>query len=95
MAKMNRRDFLAATVVLGAAGYAKNAWAVDYTSINPPASTADTDPAPFVPGSWTLAILPDPSFIQRSFPASFIYRHSGLSRIRTNTTSPMYLLSAT
>ncbi len=71
MAKMNRRDFLAATVVLGAAGYAKNAWAVDYTAINPPASTADTDPTPFVPGSWTLAILPDPQFYSKTYPGLF------------------------
>lgn len=71
MTKINRRDFMAAAVILGAAGHAKNAWAVDYTQINPPPSTADSDPTPFVPGSWTLAILPDPQFYSKIFPGLF------------------------
>ncbi|MBA7475397.1 hypothetical protein ES707_10766 [subsurface metagenome] len=65
---MNRRDFLAAMgAVLGLAGCART---IKLTQ-PPTPSPVKTPPLPFVPGSWTLAVLPDTQFYSAIYPGLF------------------------
>ena len=65
MKRINRRDFLAGMgVILGAGRYVQAAKAV-------PAPSSDNQPLPFVPGSWTLAVLPDTQKYAEKYPGLF------------------------
>lgn len=70
MGKMNRRDFLAAAA-LGVGGYAQLLKAAQPPAESPSASNVERDPLPFVPGSWTLVILPDTQNYSTSYPGLF------------------------
>ena len=68
MWKLNRRTFLVLTgVVLGLAGLAYPAKA-DQGQVKKPDVPAEQPALPFVPGSWTLVVLPDTQNYSTSFP---------------------------
>lgn len=72
MVKMNRRYFLTAMViVLVLAGYVQ-AVGTGRAQISPPSlSSAEKPPLPFLPGSWTLVVLPDTQNYSTSYPGLF------------------------
>ena len=72
MGKMNRRDFLAGTgAVLGLAGYAQLVKAGQAQAATSTASAVEKPPLPFVPGSWTLVVLPDTQNYSWKYPGLF------------------------
>jgi hypothetical protein len=72
MGKMNRRCFLAAMgIVLVLAGYVQAVKTGQDSTTTPTASAVEKLPLPFVPGSWTLVILPDTQNYSMSYPGMF------------------------
>lgn len=71
MGKINRRNFLVGMgTVLGLARYA---WAVEAGQAPAATSTSPQEkpPLPFVPGSWTLVVLPDTQNYSTHYPGMF------------------------
>lgn len=72
MGKMNRRNFLAGIgAVLGLAGCAQVVKTDQPAVATPAASAVKKHPLPFVPGSWTLVILPDTQYYSWKYPGLF------------------------
>jgi len=71
MRKINRRNFLAGMgTVLGLARYA-GAAEVGKASVTTSTSPQEKLPLPFVPGSWTLVVLPDTQNYSTYYPGMF------------------------
>lgn len=75
MVKMYRRNLLISTIaVLALYGYL---WAAepnqpaDINDVNKAAPVVEVPPLPFVPGSWTLVVLPDTQHYSEDFPGLF------------------------
>ena len=76
MGKMNRRRFLTGMgTVLGLAGYAQAVKAAQTPPASSTVSAVDEktqeSSLPFVPGSWTLVVLPDTQHYPKTYPGLF------------------------
>lgn len=69
MGRINRREFLAAMAAgLGLAGCMQTVKTGQAPVTTPAASAVEQPPLPFVPGSWTLVILPDTQNYSTYYP---------------------------